>query len=908
MRLSALLIAVLFFSAGALQAQRTKYGVINGTVLDSSSRQPVEAATISVFLLQDSSLINYVLTNRKGQFQVKDVPLGKPCQLLVSCNGLKSYTLLFTIAEDKADTILPPIRLGKAVKELEEVMVVGLRPPMVIKKDTVEFNAGAFKTMPNAVLEDLVRQLPGIDVDKDGNLTMNGRKIEKITIDGKDFFGNDPQMALKNLPRNIIDKIQVTDNKSKQAQFNKTTSGEENKVLNLTLKKDQNQGWFGRAYGGYGSEDRYDAGGNMNMFNSEKQVSIIATANNTNRSSAGMGSFGISNAQSSLGGGGSGFTDTKTGGLNFSNVFSKKLTLASSYYYNRNFFKNNTRTQRQYILAEDDLSIYDYHSLNTNSSTNNNHRLNVSIDYRPDSMTSLYLNAAYGKMKGYSGSANNASSKGRAGALLNTSFNELSGTNDGNDLAAEFFIGRKFKKEGRSLSLNLNYGSNISNTNDLNKGNIWLLKQDGTDSSSLLNQRSLISGDNRNYGFSIGYTEPVVKDLNILLRYNYRVTDGNSNKNTSRFNDGTEEYDIIDTSLTDAFTNRSVVSNPDVSLNYTRNNKFRVNAGFGMQWMRQQNTSRIQKDMDQRFTNIFPTASVAWQFNKTGELSIFYSGSNQQPSPQQLQPVPDNSNPLYIIMGNPDLRPAFSHNFSLSVRKSKGTFYWYTAMNFSTTSNMIITETYFDELKRQVSRPLNMNGNYSTSGNATVSKTWKSKDFTFRANSSLGGSFNRNMSRIDKQDLESKSYGLNARLLLTGTYKDLFNLMPAYTVRFNDSKYSVAQNQDASSVTHVLSTNFFINWPKRLIIENNITYIYNSRIAPGFRKGITSWNAAANYQMFKNKRGVLRFAIYDILRQNTNVNRTISQNYIQDVQVDVLQQYYLVSFLYTFQSFGGKKQ
>ncbi len=200
-----------------------------------------------------------------------------------------------------------------------------------------------------------------------------------------------------------------------------------------------------------------------------------------------------------------------------------------------------------------------------------------------------------------------------------------------------------------------------------------------------------------------------------------------------------------------------------------------------------------------------------------------------------------------------------------------------------------------------------MNGNYSTSGNITASKTWKSKEFTFRMNSSLGGSYNRNMSRIDKQNIESKTYGINARLFLTGTYKDLLNLMPSYSVRFNDSKYSVAQNQDASSITHMLAGDFFINWPKQLIIENNISYIYNSRIAPGFKKGVVSWNAAANYQLFKNKQGVLRFAIYDILQQNTNVNRTISQNYIQDVQVDVLQQYYQLSFLYTFQRFGGMK-
>lgn len=908
MRLSAMLIAVFIFSICTLQAQRTKYGVVKGTVLDSASRQPVEAATISVFLLKDSSLVNYVLTNRKGEFQVKDVPVGQLCHLLVSYNGLKSYTQPFSIPENETDTILPPIRLGKAVKELEEVMVVGLRPPMVIKKDTVEFNAGAFKTMPNAVLEDLVKLLPGIDVDKDGNLTMNGKKIEKITIDGKDFFGNDPKMALKNLPRNIIDKIQVADNKTREAQFNKVTTGEENKVLNLTLKKEQNQGWFGRVFGGLGSEDRYDAGGNINMFNSKKQVSVIASANNTNRSSVGTGSFGVSSAQSSLGGGGGGFTDNKTGGLNFSNVFSKKFTMASSYFYNRSYFKNNTRTQRQYILAENDMSIYDYKSLNSNSNTSNSHRVNLSLDYRPDTMTSIYLNTAFGTNDNRSVSFNDANSSGRTGKLLNTSINELTGKSTSNNIAAEFFIGRRFKKEGRSVSLNLSYGSDISKNNDFNKGNIWTLKEDGTDSTSLLNQRGRISNTNNGYGASIGYTEPIMKDLTVLLRYNYRLNKGKSDKNTSLFNDGTKDYDIIDTTLTDVFTNETEVNQPDVSLNYVKNNKYRITAGFGMQWMRQKSVSRIQGDLDQRFTNIFPNANIAWQLGKTGELAFYYNGGSQQPSPQQLQPVPDNSNPLYIVMGNPDLRPAFSHSFSANLRQTKGTLYWYAAMNFSTTTNQIITESYFDELRRQVSRPLNMNGNYSTNLSGTVSKTWKMRDLTIRMNTSFGGSYNRNMSRIDKRDIESKGYGVNGRLFLTTTYRELFSIMPSYAIRFNDSKYGVVQNQDASSITHMANLDFFVNWPKQVIFENNFSYVYNSRIAPGFRKGITSWNAAANCQLFKSKRGMVRVAIYDILRQNTSVERTITQNYIQDVQMDVLQQYYLVSFLYTIQKFTASKR
>ncbi|MGN6419061.1 MAG: outer membrane beta-barrel protein [Pseudobacter sp.] len=907
MRLSALLIAVLLLSCCALQAQRTKYGVVKGTVIDSASRQPVEAATISVFLVQDSSLINYVLTNRKGEFQVKEVPLGQPCHLLISFNGLKSYTIPFSISENKSDTLLPPIRLGKAVKELEEVMVVGQRPPMLVKKDTIEFNAGSFKTMPNAVLEDLVRQLPGIDVDKDGNLTMNGRKIEKITIDGKDFFGNDPQVALKNLPRNIIDKIQVADNKTKQNQFNKTTTGEENKILNLTLKKDQNRGWFGRFFGGYGSEERYEAGGNINMFNTEKQVSILANANNTNRTNYGGSGFSINNAQSSLGGGGSGFTDTKTGGLNFSNMFSKKLTMSSSYFFSRSAFENNTRTQRQYILAEDTLSIYDYNSLNSNSSTSRNHRLNIGIDYRPDTMTSLYLNASYGKTDGESGSVNDARSRNSKGSLLNTSYNELDGNSSGNNISAEFFIGRRFHKEGRNISLSLSYASDMTRSRDHNNGRLWLLKQNGDDSTDLINQRSLLRNETKGYGFTIGYAEPVAKNLSMLARYTYRVSDGISDKNTGRFNDATGQYDLIDTVLTDAFTNRTEISNPDISLNYLKENRFRGTVGFGMQWLRQKSTSLIQKAMDERYLNLFPTANISYQLSKKGEVSFYYNGSTQQPSPQQLQPVPDNSNPLYINMGNPDLRPSFSHSFSASIRQSTGKLYWFGTLNYGTTTNQIVTETYFDELRRQVSVPINMNGNHFAGGNATVSRTWKSKTWSFRANTNLGINYSRNIARIDKQNVETKTYSFNGRMYFSTTYKELINFMPSYSIRLSDTKFNMAQNQNPSNINHVFTTDLFINWPKRLIIENNLMYSYNSRIASGFRKGVTSWNAAANYQLFKNKRGMLRIAIYDILQQNTNVSRSITQNYIQDVQVQVLQQYYLVSFIYNLQKFGKQE-
>lgn len=904
MRLSGGIFAVLLLLACTVQAQQSRFGVVKGLVQDSASRQPVEAATISVFLQKDSSLVNYVLTNRKGEFQIKDVPVATTCKLLITYNGLRSHLREFTIPEDQSEVMLGTIRLGKDIKELEEVMVVGLRPPMVIKKDTIEFNAGAFKTVPNAVLEDLVRQLPGIDVDAKGNLTMNGRKIEKITIDGKDFFANDPMVALKNLPRNIIDKIQVVDYKTRQAQFNRTTTGNENKVLNLTLKKDQNQGWFGRASAGYGSEKRYEGGANLNSFSKTKQIAILANANNTNRGGYSGGSFSINSAQSSLGGGGTGFTDNKSGGVNFTNVFSPKLTLSSSYFYNRAFYENITRTQRQNITETKNAF---YNSVNSNNSTNNSHKVNMNLEYKPDTSTSLSLTVAYNKDDAKSGSDNDASTKDISGKLINTSVNTLSGKNAADNLGAEFFIGHRFRKDGRSLSLNLSYGSNKSNATDYNSGRKWILKDDLTDSIVHLDQQSKSNGKGSLYAFSLGYTEPLSKNFTALFRYSYSVNKGNSDKATHKFNPATKQYDLIDPELSDAFTNRSEISNPDVSINYFKDNRFRASAGLGLQWLRQRNTSLIQKDMDQKYLNYFPAANFTWQMSKTGEVSLSYTGRSEQPTSQQLQPVPDNSNPLLITLGNPDLKPAFNHNLNLTIRQSKGQAYWYGGLGLNATSNMIGTEVDFD-VDKQTMKPININGNYSVNGNITMSRSWKVKDFNFRFNSTLGAEVRRDISIVSKQRVETRLYNWMGRLFVSSTYKDLINLMPSYFVRISDSKYHPNAQQNVSNVSHQLSVDLFINWPKRLIIENNVGYTYNSNIAPGFKKNITSWNAAAMYQLLKNNKGILRVAIYDILKQNSNVTRNMTSTFVQDIQVQVLQQYVMVSFLYNFSQFGAKKK
>jgi hypothetical protein len=322
------LISLIFLIAVySASAQRRPAGVIRGAVTDSTSGIALESATISVFEVKDSTLLNYTLSDMSGKFQLRSVPVQILYKIIISYNGYRTVAKLFRLDSMQRELKFDTFRLAKSYIELDEVIVTAEKPPVIFKKDTIEFNAGSFNTKTNAVVEDLLKQLPGIEVDKDGNITINGKAVSKITVDGKEFFGNDPLMATRNLPKDIVDKIQVTDNKTKEAIFNKTTDGTEDKAINITLKKDKKSGWFGRASGGYGSKQRYEATANVNYFNGKNQLSFIGNMNNTNRVNSG----GRNNNRGN-GNNGPGITESGSAGLNFSTEAGKKIKLNGSYF------------------------------------------------------------------------------------------------------------------------------------------------------------------------------------------------------------------------------------------------------------------------------------------------------------------------------------------------------------------------------------------------------------------------------------------------------------------------------------------------------------------------------------------------------------------------------------------------
>jgi hypothetical protein len=903
MRWSAGIIVCFLLVSTCIQAQRTHYGVIKGTVVDSFSRRSLESSSVAVYLAKDSSLVNYALTTQKGEFTIEDVPVSTSCTLVITNRGYETFTMAVSLKPDAKVLVLDTILLIKSYNELKAVTVRALRPPVSVKPDTLEFNVSSFKTMPNAMIEDLLKQLPGVEVDKDGNITINGKKVSKLMVDGREFFGGDPKIALKNLPKDIIDKLQVVDNKSRESRFNKTSNGNEDLAINLTLRKEAQKGWFGRLSAGYGTNDRYEGGGMVNFFNGTKQFSIIGNANNTNRGSISGSDFNISTSQSTLDGGGGGLTRAASGGLNFSDNIGRQVKLNGSYFYNNSHTDNFSRSQRKNILPD---SSFWYNADDNNVNDYSNHRFTLNASYNIDTLTEVHITSNVNTNISNSVNGKVANSKAENGDLINTSGNTYSTKGNGKDISGELFISHRFRKQGRGLTLGLNYNYNDQTSLSDNIGQNDFYKNNLVDSTDLVNQRSTGSNTGKMLNFTATYAEPVNKYISAIFRYNYSKNYNYSDKLTNRFNAVTGKYDLEDTAFTNAYSNTNITHTPDVTFTFNKD-KYRAAIGSGVQFLTQDNLTITSGNLlHQYYLNFTPSANVGYNFSKTGSVAVYYNGRSQQPSIQQLQPVPDNSNPLYVQLGNPDLRPSFFHNINMQVRESKGNSYWFAGFGFNSTQNQIITQTWFDDVGKQYSQPVNVNGNYGTSGNLQYSKTWKRREVVLRMNLGSNGYYSRNKTFSNLEPVTSNSYSLSESVGLNFTYKQVLSIMPTYSIRFNKTHYTGQSVQDASFNTKTFSLSAFWNEPKWLILENNLQYNYNSQIAPGFNKSVTMWSAAANVLLFKKQEAMLRLAVYDILKQNAGVSRTITQTFIEDRQTQVLQQYFLLSFIYNIRKFGVK--
>jgi hypothetical protein len=642
----------------------------------------------------------------------------------------------------------------------------------------------------------------------------------------------------------------------------------------------------------------------VNFFNGARQFSLIGNASNTNRGSVAGGDFNISNSRSTLDGGGGGLTRAASGGLNFNDNISRQIKLTGSYFYNSGHTDNLSKVQRENRLID---TTFLYKADNNSVNDYTNHRLTLNASYTLDTLTEMHINTNFNTNQSDVVNDKDAISTGLNDVIINTSENSYTTKGNGKNISTEFFFSRRFRKQGRGFTIGLNYNhTDQSSVND-NVGQNDFYKNGSIDSTDLVNQRSNTKSNGKVVSFTASYSEPVTRHINAIFRYNYTRNLNYSDKITNRYNAVTDKYDLEDTAFTNAFRNINVTHTPDVSLSFNKN-KYRASLGSGVQFLTQDNLTITSGNLlHQYYINVTPSANLGYNFSKTGSVSVFYNGRNQQPSIQQLQPVPDNSNPLYVNLGNPDLRPSFFHNINIQVRESKGNSYWFTGLTYNTTQNQIIYQSWFDDVGKQFSQPVNVNGNFGMSGNLQYSYTLKKRDVMLRMNLGSNGYYNRNNTFTNQLAVTSNAYSFSQSIGLNFTYKQLLSVMPSVNVRFNKTRYSAESMQDAEFNTKTFSVSAFWNQPKWLILENNLHYTYNSQIAPGFNKSVTMWSAAVNCLMFKKQQGILRLAVYDILRQNVGVSRTITQNYIEDRQSQVLQQYFLLSFIYNLRKFNATK-
>lgn len=908
-----ILIALLFVSYSA--AAQTK-GTVTGKVLSSKDKSAVEFASVAIKKLYgDSSVVGSGITGKTGSFSVSDVPVGK-YRLFLAFLGLKSVTKDFELTAAQQGINFGDLMMEESGLDLKEIEVKGEIPPVKVKKDTLEFNAGAFKVKENAVVEDVLKKLPGVDVAKDGSITAQGEKITKVRVDGKDFMGNDPLLATRNLPADMIDKIQIIDDMSDQSKFSGVDDGNREKIINITTRQDKKNGFFGNSTAGYGQdsdkEDRYDVNINVNKFKNNQQMSLLGQFNNVNKQSFGGGVTGGGGGGrgGNFGGGGGGgqqqgITTTNMAGFNYADVYKNGTTFNASYNFNKTSLYNNQHSFTQNLLGNTTTT----NRSDLESETNRlNHRLNFTLDTKLDSTISFRLqpNITYTKNDGtsdtqYTRDVLSSSTKGEQSYDTKSTSPSIS-----NNL----LIRKKFQRRGRTLSLNVNTSYNKNDADNIN----YILDNTtigGVTTPKLTNQLNDQNSKSISNNARLVYTEPLNKTLSLELNYQNGYAFDNQQRLVYNYNPVTNEFDIKDPFYSNEFENTTLTNSVGFNFNKTEK-KYNWQVGAAVQNTDRKNVNMTNGNVfNQNFTNITPQAQFRYNFSNNKRLNIRYNGRTQQPSINQIQPIPDNTNTQSIVLGNPDLKPSFTNN--LFVIYNSFDFASFRSMTlgaivnqqinaFANTSTLITDPTSVNYGKIAQGYT-NVDGNFSANLFGNLSQPIiKGNKLTLQINAS--GNYSKSTNFTSSLENVTKSYSITNGYKLVSNLDKLDMNAGISGTMFRDT-YSAAQNSNARYYTLTPSIDISYLLPGNVRIQTDVNYNKVTGRGAGFDTEYTLMNAYISRQFFKNK-GTFKLSVNDLLNQNTGVTRSGGSNTITDLNFNVLKRYYMVSFTYSLGSIGGR--
>lgn len=889
-------------------AQQQRGVDITGTVTEKGNNNaPIEQATVRLLHAKDSTMVGGVATGKNGNFTLRNIRNGNYL-LHVSYIGFDPIYRQVRITGKEN-----PVRLGKLILEessvlLGEAVVIGKAPEITFRNDTMEFNADSYKLTEGSMLEDLLKKMPGVEVDSEGKITVNGKEIKKVLVDGKEFFSDDPKVASKNLPSKMIDKVQVLDKMSDMAQMTGFDDGEEETIINLTVKPGMKQGWFGNAYAGYGSENRYEGNFMVNRFINNDQLTLMGGLNNTNNMGFSDMSSGMFQGMGGRGRGGAGNGITTSGniGLNFSKEFDKKMILGGNLRYSHSENDANSKSNRQNILPGDSTSYYN--ETNSSHSHSDNVAADIRMEWTPDTLTRIIFRPNFSYSNNHRRENDRFNTLSGSMDTVNVGESGYLSDGEGYNVNATLEFSRKLNSEGRVLSGSLSGGLSDSYNKGLNYSNTDYRMMAAGQRNDLVDQRFRYDNNGFNYRVYLSWVEPIGHKNFIQATYSLRQNKQESLKNSYTREEESGEYNLLDTAYSKSYRNNYINQQISVAFKSVRE---KYDYTIGLNAEPSHSTSEnfvgdtVLSSITQNVVNLSPMFRFNYRFDKRTNLRINYRGRTNQPSMSQLQPVADISDPLNTRTGNPDLKPSYSNNLSVfyqQFRPEKQSAFM-TMFNFNYVVNDIVTKSaYIENTGRQMTTYDNVNGNLSVNLRVIYNTPFRNKKFS--VNSMTMTSYARNNGFINTEKNANKNMVLQERAGLNFR-SDYLDLGVNGNIRYNATRNSLQGQRELNTFNYGVGGATTIYLPLDFKIESDISWSTNSGYSDGFQQNEILWNASASKSFLKGKQATVRFKFYDILQQRSNISRSVTAAYTQDSEYNTLGSYFMVHFIYRFSIFKG---
>lgn len=930
-----------FFSVGMMvlflpYALWGQNATVEGTVVKKNHGVALVGAHIRLIEQDDSTQSFVTSTDENGRFKFSNIQRATYTMEVIHLGYGK---LIRTVTMDESHVDVGTLTMSEKAIPLKEVVVEGRTPAAEQKGDTIEYNAQAFKINRDATAEELIKKMPGVTV-RNSVVKVQGEEVQQVLVDGQQFFGNDPIVALRNLPVDVIDKVQVFDKLSDQAQQTGFNDGQSSKTINIVTRPDRRRGEFGRLYGGYGTDDRYTAGGSINHFASSRRLSVIGLSNNVNQQNfslqdilgimsggdpaGGPGSGGMFGPGSrpgdemggmgpSGGGGASNFfigqqggsSTVHSGGVNYSDSLGKNLHATGSYFYNRTDNANPQVVDRQYLIPQD--SIISYNESSETDQKNENHRLNFRFDYAPDSSNSFIATPQVSSQNNQRTSSIAAANVSSLGVVSSRSGSDNHTTSSGYTANGDLVYRHKFAVPGRTFSADVSIGKNRQES----AGEQTSITQYGNaeDSAVTVAQQSNTLMQGNSLSTNVAYTEPVGAWSLMQATYTRTYTKNSSDNRTYS--------DLrLDSTLSNSYENEYETHNAGLMYNM-RGGSLSGLIGISYQIADLQGRQSFPQSssIEKTFHTFLPNAMLNYQLARRCNLQFVYRASTAAPSIRQLQNVVDNSNTLLLSAGNPNLKQSYSQTFLtrlflvnsptsqsfmlfVSLRNTKD---YMGNSTFVAQSDTLMPDGIHLNRGTQLSRPVNLGGYWSASSFCTYGAPLDLLECNLNLNAGI--TYSRTPACVNGQRSISNAYSLSPGLVLGSNFSEDLDFTVSYTASFTITS-SASQTSSASNyTTHTAGLRFNSIFWEGIVARTDLNGTLNSGLTSSQSQNTLTWNVSLGKEILPNGRGELLCTAYDILSENKSINRRVTETYIEQTTSRILPRYFMLTFTYNLRHF-----